>query len=437
MGGIKTTVGLLGCGNVGSGVAKMLLEDHDFINEKMGWPLALAKIAVRCPGADRPYNPPADFLTTDPGQIVGNRNIQVVVELLGGLEPARTLVMEAIESGQHVVTANKALLAHHGREIFAAASRHKVEVLFEAAVAGGIPIIRTLKEGLSANRFRHIFGILNGTTNYILTRMTRDGLTFQAALAEAQAAGYAEADPTLDVEGLDAAHKLILLTALAYGTLPALEDLHVEGITGLTPEDIEYARELGYVIKLLAVSARDGDGRLEVRLHPAMLPRTHILAEISGALNAVLISGHAAGDVLLNGAGAGMMPTASSVLADLMDLARADRVNSTSRVPSLGWSILRDEPPKLMSETWTAYYLRFTVADRPGVLAAIARLLAERGISLAQVIQKNPLPDQEAVTLVMLTHLAQERDLKAALADSDCLETVLAPTRLIRVETRL
>jgi len=435
--GIKTTVGLLGCGNVGSGVAKMLLEDHDFINEKMGWPLALAKIAVRRLKADRPYNPPADFLTTDPHQIVGNREIQVVVELLGGLEPARTLVLEAITSGQHVVTANKALLAHHGREIFAAAAKHKVEVLFEAAVAGGIPIIRTLKEGLSANRIRHVFGILNGTTNYILTRMTRDGLTFQAALAEAQAAGYAEADPTLDVEGLDAAHKLILLTALAHGTLPALESLHVEGITGLTPEDIGYARELGYVIKLLAISARDEEGRLEVRLHPAMLPRTHLLAEISGPLNAVLVSGHAVGDVLLNGAGAGMMPTASSVLADLMDLARTDRVNSTSRVPSLGWSILRDEPPKLMSETKTAYYLRFTVADRPGVLAAIARLLAERGISLAQVIQKNPLPGQAAVNLVMLTHLAQERDLKAALADSDRLETVLAPTRLIRVETRL
>jgi len=415
----------------------MLLEDQDFINEKMGWPLALGKIAVRRLKADRPYNPPADLLTTDPYQIVGNREIQVVAELLGGLEPARTLALKAIDSGQHLVTANKALLAHHGREIFAAAAKRKVEVLFEAAVAGGIPIIRTLKEGLSANRIRHVFGILNGTTNYILTRMTRDGLTFQAALAEAQAAGYAEADPTLDVEGLDAAHKLILLTALAHGTLPALESLYVEGITGLTPEDIGYARELGYVIKLLAVSARDNDGRLEVRLHPAMLPRTHLLAEISGPLNAVLVSGHAVGDVLLNGAGAGMMPTASSVLADLMDLARADKVNSTSRAPSLGWSILRDETPKLMSETRTAYYLRFTVADRPGVLAAIARLLAERGISLAQVIQKSPRPGEEAVALVMLTHLAQERDLRAALADSDRLETVLAPTRLIRVETRL
>jgi homoserine dehydrogenase len=434
---IKTTVGLLGCGNVGSGVAKMLLEDHDFINEKMGWPLALVKIAVRRPEADRPYNPPADYLTTDPGQIVGNRKIQVVAELMGGLEPARTLVLEALRSGQHVVTANKALLAHHGREIFAVAAQNKVEVLFEAAVAGGIPIIRTLKEGLSANRFRHIFGILNGTTNYILTRMTQGGLTFQAALAEAQEAGYAEADPTLDVEGLDAAHKLVLLTALAHGALPSMEGLYVEGITNLAPEDIEYARELGYVIKLLAVSALGEDGGLEVRLHPAMLPRTHLLAEISGPLNAVLVSGHAVGDVLMTGAGAGMMPTASSVLTDLMDLARADRVNSTSRVPTLGWSTLRDTTPKLMSETRTAYYLRFTVADRPGVLAAIAKLLAERGISLAQVIQKNPIPGQESVALVMLTHLAQERDLKAALADSDRLETVLAPTKLIRVETRL
>ena len=434
--GLKTTVGLLGCGNVGAGVAKMLLEDHDFITEKMGWPLDLVKIAVRRPGADRPYNPPPAFLTTDPYEIVGNRRIQVVVELLGGLEPARTLVLAALKSGQHVVTANKALLALHGREIFAAAAEHKTEVMFEAAVAGGIPIIRVLKEGLSANRIRHLFGILNGTTNYILTRMTRDGLPFPTALAEAQTAGYAEADPTLDVEGLDAAHKLILLPALAYGTLPTLESIHVEGITELTPEDIEFARELGYVIKLLAVSARDEEGRLEARLHPAMLPQTHLLAEISGPLNAVLISGHAVGDVLLTGAGAGMMPTASSVLADLMDLARADRVNSTARVPSLGWSNLRDEAPKPMSETRTSYYLRFTVADRPGVLAAIANLFAERGISIAQVIQKST-PGREAVPLVMLTHLAQERDLKAALAASDRLEAVLAPTRLIRVESRL
>ena len=437
MSGLKTTVGLLGCGQVGAGVAKMLLEDHDFINEKMGWPLELVKIAVRRPEADRPYNPPPDFMTTDPYEIVGRPPIQVVVELLGGLEPARTLVLAALKSGQHVVTANKALLAVHGREIFAAAAERKVEVLFEAAVAGGIPIIRTLKEGLSANRIRRLFGILNGTTNYILTRMTGEGLPFPAALAEAQAGGYAEADPTLDIEGLDAAHKLILLTALAHGTLPALETMHVEGIAGLTPEDIEFARELGYVIKLLAISARDDEGRLDVRLHPAMLPRAHLLAGINGPLNAVLVSGHAVGDVLLNGAGAGMMPTASSVLADLMDLARADRVNSTARVPSLGWSHLRDETLKPMSETRTAYYLRFTVADRPGVLAAIAGLFAERGISIAQVIQKSAAPGQEAVPLVMLTHLAQERKLKAALAASDALEAVLAPTRLIRVEERL
>jgi homoserine dehydrogenase len=310
--------------------------------------------------------------------------------------------------------------------------------MFEAAVAGGIPIIRTLKEGLSANRIRRLFGILNGTTNYILTRMTREGLDFQAALAEAQKAGYAEADPTFDVEGLDAAHKLILLTALAHGTLPCLEDIHVEGISRLTPEDIAFADELGYVIKLLAVSSRgEDDGRLEVRLHPAMLPAENLLAEVGGALNAVLVSGHAVGDILLNGAGAGMMPTASSVLSDLVELARAGRSPSARRVPALGWCRLSDERPKPMAEVRTAYYLRFTVADRPGVLAAIAGIFARRDISLAQVIQKRAAAGEAAVPLVIMTHISRERDLTDALAEADQLPAVLAPTMLIRVEGRL
>jgi len=415
----------------------MLLEDRDFINQKMGWPLALAKIAVRDFSDPRPWEPPYDLLTTNPYEIIGNPEIQVVAELIGGIEPARTFILKAIAAGQHVVTANKALLALHGREIFEVAATAKVEVMFEAAVAGGIPIIRTIKEGLSANRIRHLFGILNGTTNYILTRMSREGLDFAAALAEAQKAGYAEADPTFDVEGLDAAHKLILLTALAYGTLPALNDIHVEGISRLTPEDIEFAAELGYVIKLLGLASRDEkDGRLEVRLHPAMLPRDNLLGEINGAINAILINGHAVGDILLTGAGAGMMPTASSVLADMVELARADRTRSAQRVPALGWCHLSDERPKPMSEVRTAYYLRLTVRDRPGVLAAISGIFAQRGISIAQVIQKGAA-EGETVPLVILTHSTLERDMIAALKDCDGMDSILAPTMLIRVENRL
>ena len=353
---LQTTVGLLGCGNVGAGVAKILLEDNDFINQKMGWPLGLAKVAVRDKQARRLYDVPPELMTTDPHEIVGNPEIRVVAELMGGIEPARSLILKAISSGQHVVTANKALLALHGREIFEAAEAHKVEVLFEAAVAGGIPIIRTLKEGLSANRISRIFGILNGTTNYILSRMSREGLDFQSALTAAQRAGYAEADPTFDVEGFDAAHKLILLTALAYGVLPSMDDIHVEGITKLTPEDIEFAAELGYVIKLLAIATREGEeGRLEVRLHPAMLPMDNLLAEVGGALNAVMVTGHAVGDILMNGPGAGMMPTASSVVADMVELARADRAQSVQRVPALGWCRLSDERPRPMSEVRTCY----------------------------------------------------------------------------------
>lgn len=430
---LQTTVGLLGCGNVGAGVARMLIEDRGFISQKMGWPLTLVKIAVRDFGDPRPWEPPAELLTTDANEIIGNPEIQVVAELMGGIEPARTFILKAIAAGQHVVTANKALLALHGREIFEAAAKSKVEVMFEAAVAGTIPIIRTMKEGLSANRIQHLFGILNGTTNYILTRMSREGLDFASALAEAQKAGYAEADPTFDVEGLDAAHKLLLLTALAYGTLPSLEDIHVEGITRLTPDDIEFAAELGYVIKLLGIAARDEkDGRLEVRLHPAMLPRENLLGEINGAINAVLVSGHASGDILMTGAGAGMMPTASSVLADMVELARADRSRSSQRVPALGWCRLSEEKPKPMSEVRSAYYLRLTVADRPGVLAAICGIFAKRNISIAQVIQKG-VPEGESVPLVMLTHSALERDMIAALQDCDGLDSVLAPTMLIRV----
>ncbi len=431
------TVGLLGCGNVGAGAARMLLEDGDFIGRKLGRSLRLAKIAVRDLKSRRLFAPPPELMTADPYEIVGNPDVQVVVEVMGGLEPARSLLLKALASGQHVVTANKALLATHGREIFAAAAANKALVLFEAAVAGGIPVIRAMKEGLAANRIRHFFGILNGTSNYILSRMTAEGLDFEAALAAAQKAGFAEADPTFDVEGVDAAHKLIILTALAYGVLPDLADIHVEGISRLTKDDIAFARELGFTIKLLALASRDAEGRLEARLHPAMLPRNSLLAGIGGAMNAVHVAGHAVGDILLTGPGAGMMPTASSVLADLMETARAMGTGGEVRVPPLGWPSLSDEPLKPMEEVKSAFYLRFTVRDKPGVLASLAGIFAENGISIAQLIQKSAAPGEEAVPLVMLTHEALERDMKSALAKADKLEAVLSPTMLIRVENRL
>ncbi|MGL4207856.1 MAG: homoserine dehydrogenase [Candidatus Adiutrix sp.] len=438
MNSLTTKVGLLGCGNVGAGVAKILIEDSDFIKKKIGWPLNLVKIAVRDKNINRPFNPPSSILTENPLDIVGNPDIQIVAELIGGIEPAKTLILKAIASGQHVVTANKALLATHGREIFEAAAANQVEVMFEAAVAGGIPIIRTLKEGLSANRIKRLFGILNGTTNYILSRMTKEGLDFATTLKAAQTAGFAEADPTFDIEGIDAAHKLIILSALAYGVLPRLEDIHVEGISRLSPLDFIFAKELGFVIKLLAISARNElDGSLEIRLHPAMLPQDSLLSEVNGAMNAIHILGHAIGDISLTGPGAGMMPTASSVLADLLELARANRIGTAMRVPALGWCRLTDEKPKPMMDVRTPYYLRFTVADRPGVLAAISGIFAEKGISLAQVVQKSASPGEGGVPLVMLTHAAMEKDMTAALQEAATMDSLMAPTMLIRVERRL
>ncbi len=434
----QTNVGLLGCGTVGGGVAKILLEDQVLLNQKLGWPIRVTKIAVKAFDEERAFEPPRELLTTNPYDVIGNPDIQVVAELMGGIEPARTFILKAIEAGQQVVTANKALLAEHGEEIFAAASKANVEVMFEAAVAGGIPIIRTLKEGLAGNHIKRLFGILNGTTNYILTRMTKEGLDFGEALAEAQKAGYAEADPTFDIEGIDAAHKLVILSALAYGIMPKMSDIHVEGISKLTAQDIVFARELGYVIKLLAIaSISDEDGKLEVRLHPAMLPKGHLLADVSGPMNAVHVHGHAVGDILLYGAGAGMMPTASAVIGDIIELARADRLGCSLRVPALGWRNLFDAQPKPMSEVSSAYYLRFTVADRPGVLATITGIFARHNISIAQVIQRAAEETATGVPLVILTHHAIEQHVQDALKEMETFDALLAKPMLIRLETRL
>ncbi|MDR1486662.1 MAG: homoserine dehydrogenase [Deltaproteobacteria bacterium] len=430
-----TNIGLLGLGTVGSGVAKILLEDRTLLTQKLGWPLHLSKVLVRNVGAERNFTPPAGTLTTDPYQIVGQKGIDIVCELMGGIEPARTFILEALEAGQHVVTANKALLAVHGQEIFEAASKANRDVMFEAAVAGAIPVIRTLKESLSANRIQTLFGILNGTTNHILSRMTADGLSYSDALKEAQAAGYAEADPTADVMGYDSAHKLIVLTALAYGVMPDLKDVFVEGITDLQPIDFAFADEFGYVIKLLALSTlcNGNDGRLEVRLHPVMIPKNHLLAGVSGAMNAVMIRGHACGDIFLSGAGAGMMPTASSVVGDIIELARTKHSLTSPRPPLLGWQSLKGESIKPITEVNVSYYLRFTVLDRPGVLSSISGAFGRHNISLAQLIQKGQRKDNDWVTLVMLTHTAQEGDLRKAIAETEAMD-VVQEAKFIRIE---
>jgi homoserine dehydrogenase len=429
-----TNVGLLGYGTVGAGVAKILTEEPNLLASKLGWPVRLVKAVVRDLKTQRRFGPPAELLSTDPDSVVGNRGIEVVCELIGGIEPAKTLILKALEAGQHVVTANKALLALHGREIFEKAAKVNRCVMFEAAVAGSIPVIRTLKEGLSANRVQSLYGILNGTTNHILTRMSEDLLTFGEALAEAQKAGYAEADPHTDVSGLDAAHKLLLLTALAYGVLPPLDDIHVEGVTEIEPVDISFAAEFGYVIKLLAISSLSSDGRLEVRLHPTMLPKAHLLAGVGGVMNAVMIRGHACGDIFLSGPGAGMMPTASSVVGDIIEVARSTRHSENDRRPSpLGWESLKSVQVEPMERTRAAYYVRFTVFDRPGVLSAISGIFGSRGISLAQVIQKSQNPQTGWVSLVVLTHEAAEADLQTALKETRALD-VVKDARLIRLE---
>jgi homoserine dehydrogenase len=425
-------------GTVGTGVAKLLETERDHLSDKLGWPLSLKKILVRNPDAAREFVPAPGMLTSDPGEIVGNPDIHVVCELLGGLEPARTLILRALESGQHVVTANKALLATHGREIFAKAALVNRDVMFEAAVAGAIPVIRTLKEGLTANRIKSIYAILNGTTNHIITRMSSSGIDYASALSEAIEAGYAEPDPTSDVSGADAAQKLILLSALAYGILPSPGDIHVEGITGLEPSDFAFASEFGYVIKLLAVSyLHNHEGPLEIRVHPAMIPAAHQLAGVGGVLNAVMIKGSASGDIFLSGRGAGMMPTASSVVGDIIEVARAHQMISSSlRPPLLGWRKIKGNSVMPMSDAELSYYLRSTVADRPGVLSAISGIFGRHGISIAQVIQRARNQVANTVDLVLLTHKANEKKLQAAAAETRGLE-VVTDLRLVRIEDNL
>jgi homoserine dehydrogenase len=429
----EVRIGLLGLGTVGAGVVKLLDSQRGLLEERAGCRLTLTAVAdldVTRPreGLDLARLP----LTTDVNRVLDDPRVQIVVELVGGLEPARSFILKSLGAGKHVVTANKALLAHHGAELFAEARHRGLALAFEAAVAGGIPLIRALKEGLVANRILSVFGIVNGTCNYILSKMTGEGLDFSAVLKEAQAQGYAEADPTLDIEGMDSAHKLQILVTLAFRTSLDLKHIHTEGITRVTPQDVAYARELGYRVKLLAI-AKASDGGVEARVHPTMIPADSPLAAVSGVFNAVFITGHAAGDLMFYGRGAGQLPTASAVWSDIVELAR----RIAHGIPSLALELPSPAPnaPPLrpMEDIRSCYYLRVMAQDRPGVLSRVAGVLGENNISIASVIQKGRA-SLEAVPVVMMSHEAQERDMRTALAAIDRLRDVSMPTTMIRVE---
>ncbi|MEN6437385.1 MAG: homoserine dehydrogenase [Syntrophobacter sp.] len=430
----KIGVGLVGWGTVGCGVIKVLRDNADVIASRLGASLELRRVADFDLERERPVSVPKEMLTTRADDILDDPEIDIVIELIGGLGAAKTIICRALERGKYVVTANKALLAHAGNELFSLAADKGRAIGFEASVAGGIPLIKSLREGLAANNIRTIFGILNGTANFILTRMAEDRLSFEDALREAQQLGYAEADPTLDIEGIDTAHKLAIASAIAFGTPVQFDKVHIEGITGIDPLDIQYAEEFGYQLKLLAI-ARNVDGRLEMRVHPTLISRNHVLASVRGAYNAVHVEGNAVGDIMLYGMGAGMMPTGSAVASDLIDIAR-DILNSTpARIPALAFlpDRLQEIAIKPISDVTTCYYFRFSALDSPGVLSKISGILGKHQISIAAVIQKGRRA-QESVPLVMITHEAIESNVRKALNEIDNLDVVLAPTPLIRIE---
>jgi homoserine dehydrogenase len=431
-------VGLIGFGTVGSGVAKILTANAGLIRRRLGLPIDLVKVADLDISTNRGIALPADVLTTDVRQVVDNPNIDIVVELIGGYDPAKRFLLEAMGKGKHVVTANKALLAVHGEELFQAAVRAGVDVGFEGSVCGGVPIIRSLTEGLAANQIRSLYGIVNGTSNYILTRMTEAGRSFQDVLAEAQKAGYAEADPTFDVAGTDAAHKLAILVNLAFGTPVNFKEVYVEGITGIAPMDIEYATEFGYTIKLLAIAKLQGAGdaeEIEARVHPTMIANDSPLARVGGVYNAIQVTGDAVGDIMLYGRGAGSMPTASAVVSDVMDIARNIVRGTSGRVPACAFQPDQRRPLRIrpIEDISGLYYLRFMVLDKPGVLSQLSGVLGKHDISISSVLQRGR-KDGQTVPVVMTTHIAVERNIRASLREIDALAAVSAPTTVVRIE---
>ena len=432
-------VGLCGLGTVGSGTVNVLQRNSREISARAGTDIVLQQIGARRdnPGCDTT----GIAVTRDIFAVARNPEVDVLVELIGGTATARELVESAIQSGKHVVTANKALIAEHGNELFKLAEARGVNIAFEAAVAGGIPIIKALREGLSGNRIQWLAGIINGTGNFILTEMKKKGREFEDVLKEAQQKGYAEADPTFDVEGIDAAHKLVILAAIAFGIPLHFESIFTEGISAVEPQDLQFAQELGYTIKHLGI-ARQGEAGVELRVHPTLIPRRRLLANVDGVMNAVLVKGDAVGPTLYYGAGAGAEPTASAVIADLVDLARSIEVAPASRVAHLGFNsnALADQPILPMEEITTAYYLRMIVEDHPGVLNQITGILSDSGISIEAVIRKEgdldmDIESEMPVPLVLLTHRAQEKKLLEAVGRIEELKVLLGEITRIRVET--
>jgi homoserine dehydrogenase len=428
-------VGLLGIGTVGAGTFTVLRRNQEEITRRAGRAIVLKMIADKDVKKARKLVGKSAIVTADAMEVVNHPDIDIVVELIGGTTVAKRFILKAIKNGKHVVTANKALLAIHGNEIFAAAHKHGVMVAFEAAVAGGIPIIKALREGLTANRVEWIAGIINGTSNYILSEMRNTGASFAEALQQAQALGYAEADPTLDVEGIDSAHKLTILAAISFGIPMQFDKAYTEGISKLTREDIRYAEELGYRIKLLGITKRTPKG-IELRVHPTLIPARRLIANVEGVMNAVLVKGDAVGATMYYGAGAGAEPTASAVVADLVDVTRMHTADRKHRVPHLAFQpdALTDTPILPMSEVQTSYYLRLRAFDKPGVLADITRILADSGISIDAMVQKEPSEGEEQVDIIMLTHETVEKHINAAIRKIEKLSTISGKVIRIRLE---
>src|SRR2546423_12191335 len=431
----KINVGLIGLGTVGTGALRILRENAEVIRRRVGVPVEVAKIAVRDLKRDRGIAIPAGMLTTDASRIIEDPDIDIVVELIGGYEPARELILSAIARGKHVVTANKALLAEHGIEIHDAARRTGVSIGFEGSVGGGIPVIKALKEALAANRILSIYGIINGTSNYILTKMTEEDRSFADVLAEAQRAGYAEADPTFDVGGIDTAHKLAILVNLAFGAHVDLKDIYTEGITKISPLDIDFGKALGYKLKLLAIAKMHEGGKAEARVHPTMVPDESPIAKVGGVYNAIQIVGNACEDIMLYGRGAGSMPTGSAVVGDIMDIARQILIEPSRKLPATeaGDSGAAAVVLQSMDSITSLYYFRLMALDQPGVLSQISGILGRHMISIAQMIQRGR-KEGGSVPLVIMTHTALEHDIQKALVEIKALACVTEQPVLIRVE---
>lgn len=431
----QLNVGILGLGTVGGGTYAVLTRNAAEITRRSGYAINVVQVADKNLALAQSVTAGKVPLTDDAFAVVNNPAVDVVVELIGGYTLSKELVLQAIANGKHVVTANKALLAVHGNEIFAAAQARGVMVAFEAAVAGGIPIIKALREGLGANRIEWLAGIINGTTNFILSEMREKGLSFIDVLGEAQRLGYAEADPTFDVEGIDAAHKLTIMSAIAFGMPMKFDQAYTEGISKLQQTDIKYAHELGYSVKLLGITKRSEAG-VELRVHPTLISEKRLVANVNGAMNAVVVKGDAVGPTLYYGAGAGAEPTASSVVADLMDVARLADASAAQRVPYLGFQAgqLNDLPILPIAAIHSAYYLRLRASDKPGVLAGVTKILADRNISIDAMLQKEPADNETEADIVILTHLTQEKNMDAGIAEIEALSAIVGKLVKIRME---